>query len=225
MDWSGPVRPAQNLKSEAILKLQLLHYFLLPPPFGIFSRSHRHPRVTKSIGIPVNEGQNFLRVINFPLLILCAVLARFKLLTVLGIEVSVRNMEKAAIDSASDGEEEYVLIDLGDVSLLDIPPNAPYVLSGLDTMSPILTICDKIKMIGEYEETIGTCLAFAEEEVSMVEEEAVPSKTNRRSEKAVEPNQALRKDLKPVASVHKILKFKLLDSVDSADSAVPDSTS
>ena len=41
----------------------------------------------------------------------------------------MRNMEKAAIDSASDGEEEYVLLDLGDVSLLDIPPNAPYVLS------------------------------------------------------------------------------------------------
>ena len=59
----------------------------------------------------------------------------------------------------------------------------------------------------------------------MVEEEAVPSETNRRSEKAVEPNQAPRKDLKPVASVHKILKFKLLDSVDSVDSAVPDSTS
>lgn len=38
-------------------------------------------------------------------------------------------MEKATIDSTSDGEEEYVLLDLGDVSLLDIPPNAPYVLS------------------------------------------------------------------------------------------------
>ncbi|KAE8652262.1 hypothetical protein Csa_022470 [Cucumis sativus] len=55
-------------------------------------------------------------------------------------------MEKATIDSASDVEEEYVLLDLGDVSLLDIPPNAPYVLSGLDTMNPVLTICDKFKM-------------------------------------------------------------------------------
>lgn len=121
-------------------------------------------------------------------------------------------MEKATIDSTSDGEEEYVLLDLGDVSLLDIPPNAPYVLSGLDTMNPVLTICDKIKMIGEYEETIGTCLTFAEEEVPVVEEEAGPSETSRRSREAVEPKQAPRKELKPVASVHKILKFKLLDS-------------
>lgn len=44
-------------------------------------------------------------------------------------EASLRNMEKATIDSASNAEEEYVLLDLGDVSLLDIPPNAPYVLS------------------------------------------------------------------------------------------------
>ncbi|XP_038885696.1 uncharacterized protein LOC120075999 [Benincasa hispida] len=128
-------------------------------------------------------------------------------------------MEKATIDSACDVEEEYVLLDLGDVSLLDIPPNAPYVLSGLDTMNPILTICDKIKMIGEYEETIGTCLTFAEEEVPVVEEEAEPSESNRRSREAAEPKQAPRKELKPVASVHKILKFKLLDS------AVPNSIS
>ncbi|XP_022133708.1 uncharacterized protein LOC111006225 [Momordica charantia] len=131
-------------------------------------------------------------------------------------------MEKTTIDPASDGEEDYVLLDLGDVSLLDIPPNAPYVLSGLDTMNPVLTICDKIKMVGEYEETIGTCLTFAEEEVSVVEEEeeAGPSETIHRTAEAVAPNRAPRKELKPIASVHKILKFKLLP-----DSAVPNSTS
>ncbi|KAA0056571.1 general transcription factor 3C polypeptide 6-like [Cucumis melo var. makuwa] len=137
-------------------------------------------------------------------------------------------MEKATIDSASNAEEEYVLLDLGDVSLLDIPPNAPYVLSGLDTMNPVLTICDKFKMIGEYEETIGTCLTFAEdigkpmsytefmssnvEEVPVVEEEAQPSETNGCSREAAEPKQATRKELKATACVHKILKFKLLDS-------------
>lgn len=50
------------------------------------------------------------------------------------------------------------------------------------------------------------------EEVPVVEEEAGPSETSRRSREAVEPKQAPRKELKPVASVHKILKFKLLDS-------------
>lgn len=60
-------------------------------------------------------------------------------------------------------EEEHVLIDLDDVfGQVHIPPNAPYVLSGLDTPNPILIIDENIKLIGEYEETIGTCLIFKE---------------------------------------------------------------
>lgn len=53
------------------------------------------------------------------------------------------------------------------------------------------------------------------------EEEAGPSETNSRKGEAVdEPKRTTRKELKPVASVHKILKFKLLP-----DSTVPNSTS
>nr|GMD90171.1 general transcription factor 3C polypeptide 6-like isoform X1 [Ipomoea batatas] len=60
-------------------------------------------------------------------------------------------------------EEEYVLMDLDSVSdQISIPPNAPYVLSGLDTLNPILTIDGKIKLVGEYVETIGTCLVFGD---------------------------------------------------------------
>jgi general transcription factor 3C polypeptide 6 len=33
---------------------------------------------------------------------------------------------------------------------------------GLDTLNPVLTIDGKIKLVGEYIETIGTCLAFSE---------------------------------------------------------------
>ncbi|KAF9625051.1 hypothetical protein IFM89_017199 [Coptis chinensis] len=33
---------------------------------------------------------------------------------------------------------------------------------GLDTLNPILIIGDNLKLIGEYEETIGTCYVFTE---------------------------------------------------------------
>ncbi|XP_073313285.1 uncharacterized protein [Primulina huaijiensis] len=60
-------------------------------------------------------------------------------------------------------EEEYVLLDLDSVSAdINIPQDAPYVLFGLDTLNPILIIDNKIKLIGVYEETIGTCIIFDE---------------------------------------------------------------
>ncbi|KAK9269479.1 hypothetical protein L1049_001254 [Liquidambar formosana] len=111
-----------------------------------------------------------------------------------------------------DGEE-YVLLDLDGVAgQVDIPPNAPYVLSGLDTLNPILIIGDKLKLIGEYEETIGTCFIFSEDEATpVVHEETGPSEANLFMGKCImDPNQAPAKQVKPVASLHKILKFRLL---------------
>ncbi|XP_073114145.1 uncharacterized protein [Elaeis guineensis] len=73
-----------------------------------------------------------------------------------------------------EGEEEYLLLDLDEICVHgDIPANAPYVLSGLDTLNPILVIGDRLKLtkihiiftmqqIGEYQETIGTCFVFSE---------------------------------------------------------------
>ncbi|XP_042992551.1 uncharacterized protein LOC122318886 isoform X2 [Carya illinoinensis] len=58
-------------------------------------------------------------------------------------------MEVSSVQHHQGDEEEFVLLDINSVSgQLDIPSNAPYVLS-----------------IGEYEETIGTCLVFTEEAV------------------------------------------------------------
>ncbi|KAL6314817.1 hypothetical protein AAG906_027168 [Vitis piasezkii] len=73
-------------------------------------------------------------------------------------------MEENLVHNESvEEEEEYVLLNLDEVrGQVDIPPNAPYVLSGLDTPNPILVIGDSLKLIGEYEETIGTCLVFSE---------------------------------------------------------------
>uniref|UniRef100_A0A2K2CBB9 Transcription factor TFIIIC triple barrel domain-containing protein n=1 Tax=Populus trichocarpa TaxID=3694 RepID=A0A2K2CBB9_POPTR len=60
-------------------------------------------------------------------------------------------------------EEDYVLLDLEAVfAQVDITPNTPYVLSGLDTPEPIMIIDDKVKLIGKYEDTIGTCFVFSE---------------------------------------------------------------
>ncbi|KAK8259578.1 hypothetical protein V6Z12_D13G065800 [Gossypium hirsutum] len=103
------------------------------------------------------------------------------------------------------GEEE-------DSENIDIPPNAPYTLFCLDTMNPILIIDKKVKLIGEYEETIGTCFVFSEDEASpVVHEETGPSEANLFSGKYIlDPNQAPRKQVKPVARLQKILKFRLL---------------
>ncbi|CAO2035871.1 unnamed protein product [Urochloa humidicola] len=59
-------------------------------------------------------------------------------------------------------EEEYVLLELDPCLYSDISPGAPFVLSGLDTLTPTLTVGDGVKMIGEYEETVGTCYLFSE---------------------------------------------------------------
>ncbi|KAG6481705.1 hypothetical protein ZIOFF_058324 [Zingiber officinale] len=46
-----------------------------------------------------------------------------------------------------EDEEEYILLDLDDVCVdADIPANTPFVLSGLDTMNPVLAIGDHLKL-------------------------------------------------------------------------------
>ncbi|KAL5571475.1 hypothetical protein UlMin_021072 [Ulmus minor] len=119
-----------------------------------------------------------------------------------------------------DDEEEFVLLDLNVVfGQLEIPPNAPYVLSGLDTLNPVLTIADNLKLVGEYEETIGTCLVFTEEKASpVVHEETGPSEVNLFSGKCIiDPNQPSKKEVKPMARLHKILKFRLPTDADTQD--------
>ncbi|XP_071736614.1 uncharacterized protein [Rutidosis leptorrhynchoides] len=110
-------------------------------------------------------------------------------------------------------EDDYVVLDVDSVSdHVDIPPNAPYVLSGLDTLNPILIIDDKIKLIGEYEETIGTCIVFSEDNaIPLVNEETRSSEANLISGKSNnKPNQVPTEKVKPVCQLQKILRFKLL---------------
>ncbi|XP_027343766.1 uncharacterized protein LOC113856230 isoform X2 [Abrus precatorius] len=103
-------------------------------------------------------------------------------------------MEGNATSHDLEDEDEYVLLDLDAVSaLIDFPPNASYVLS-----------------IGEYEETIGTCLAFTEHDTPVVHEETGPSEVNLFSgTRLIDSSQPPTKQVKPVCQLHKVLKFKL----------------
>ncbi|KAF6141423.1 hypothetical protein GIB67_021239 [Kingdonia uniflora] len=79
---------------------------------------------------------------------------------ILEMEESISNKNEILEE---EEEEEYVLLDLEDVcGQVDIPPDAPYVLSGLDTLNPVLIIDNKLKLMGEYTETVGTCYVFSE---------------------------------------------------------------
>ncbi|KAL7103603.1 hypothetical protein ACP275_08G189800 [Erythranthe tilingii] len=117
--------------------------------------------------------------------------------------------EQAAAEDEDEDEEEYVMLDLSSISNhIRIPPNAPYVLSGLDTLNPILIIDNNIKLIGEYKETFGTCLVFNESEVDPIDkEQAGPS----------DPKQTPVKQVNPIASLDKILKFRLFMEAENRD--------
>uniref|UniRef100_A0A7C8YIX2 Transcription factor TFIIIC triple barrel domain-containing protein n=1 Tax=Opuntia streptacantha TaxID=393608 RepID=A0A7C8YIX2_OPUST len=122
-------------------------------------------------------------------------------------------------------KEEYVLLDLDAVcGQVDIPPDEPYVLSmvkmqGLDTLNPILSIGNNLKLIGEYEETIGTCLIFSENEMPPSVCEGSGSSEANISKGTLETDhkQNPSKLIKPVTSLQKILKFRLLPEVDEQD--------
>ncbi|KAI3466128.1 hypothetical protein Pfo_022791 [Paulownia fortunei] len=136
------------------------------------------------------------------------------------IESETEGQEEKEVEE--EEEEEYVLLDLDSISdHIRIPPNSPYVLSGLDTLNPILTIDNKIKLIGEYEETIGTCLVFNESDADpIVHEEAGPSEAKRFSGKCiVDPKQTPAEQVNPIASLHKVLKFRLFVEADNEDGA------
>ncbi|XP_071901664.1 uncharacterized protein [Coffea arabica] len=118
-------------------------------------------------------------------------------------------------------EEEYVLINLDAVTdLVNIPPNAPYVLSGLDTLNPTLIIDEKFRLIGEYEETIGTCLVFSEcDAAPELHQETGPSEANLFTGRCIVDNKrAPTKQVKPITQLHKILKFRLAQEADIGDS-------
>lgn len=94
------------------------------------------------------------------------------------------------MDKILDCEEEFVFLDLEGCIFSDIPSNVPYVFSGLDTLSPTLVIGDCLKLIGEHQETLGMCYFFSETK---------SSNFNKFS-----------KQVKPLGSLRKVIKFRVL---------------
>ncbi|KAK9150086.1 hypothetical protein Syun_008395 [Stephania yunnanensis] len=142
-----------------------------------------------------------------------------------------REISTAEENESVEEEEEYVLLDLDDVRAeVNIPPNAPYVLSGLDTLNPTLVIGNNLKLIGEYEETVGTCYVFTEagsltdcilsDDAPVLHEETGPSEANLFKGKCiVDPNQTSAKQVRPIASLQKVIKFRFFSEADKQGEA------
>ncbi|KAH7314922.1 hypothetical protein KP509_21G027400 [Ceratopteris richardii] len=116
-------------------------------------------------------------------------------------------------------EKEYVLMEFEDGWL----PNSTtrFTVTGLDTMNPSLVFEDGTKMVGRYEETIGTCILFAENEEGRIKIDD-ETKTQKK-ELGAEPNplfvrtfskdeQSKPQDIQPVCAVHKRLKFRVVQT-------------
>ncbi|XP_024532210.1 uncharacterized protein LOC112346792 isoform X2 [Selaginella moellendorffii] len=114
-------------------------------------------------------------------------------------------------DQASAIEEEYILLDLEEVFHGGaIPTNCPYTLSGLDTLNPILTLGNGLKLIGEYEDTVGSCIVFSEsdEPTETIRDPVFPLDI-------VDPTkQPIQKVVKSVCSLQKKLKFRVMSDKD-----------
>jgi len=110
-------------------------------------------------------------------------------------------------------EEEYVLLELDHCLYSDILPGTPFALSGLDTLTPTLTVGDGLKMIGEYEETVGTCYLYSESEAEPKPPTDETAPSNITTEKPVSNSkEAPSKEVNHLASVQKILKFRPINA-------------
>ncbi|XP_047324502.1 general transcription factor 3C polypeptide 6-like [Impatiens glandulifera] len=129
-------------------------------------------------------------------------------------------MEEDASNSCdSEYEDEYVLLDLDEVAakVCNFPPDAPYTLLGLDTLHPVLIIDNKLKLVGEYEETIGTCVVFNEEKTDSKARAVTQKKLG--ASGAKNSKQPVIKDVRPVGSLQKILKFRLATENENEEEA------
>ncbi|KAG2640830.1 hypothetical protein PVAP13_2KG121400 [Panicum virgatum] len=116
-------------------------------------------------------------------------------------------------EAEEEEEEEYVLLELDHCLYSDILPGAPFALSGLDTLTPTLTVGDGLKMIGEYEETVGTCYLFSESEAEPKPPSDETTPYDVTTEKPVtSSNEALSKEVNHLASVQRILKFRPINA-------------
>ncbi|KAH9564607.1 hypothetical protein CY35_04G034300 [Sphagnum magellanicum] len=127
--------------------------------------------------------------------------------------------EKKQHDEEEQAEEEeeeteYVVLDLDEVfNGAAVPANCPYTLTvslGLDTMAPVLTLGNGLKLIGEYEETMGSVLIFSESDTATHEHN-----DERDFPTPIDPDTRVKEVKKRVQSVCKLerrLKFRVMQS-------------
>ncbi|KAI5065114.1 hypothetical protein GOP47_0019809 [Adiantum capillus-veneris] len=127
----------------------------------------------------------------------------------------------SAVEEGDKEEKEYVLLEFEDGWLPN--SNTRFSLSGLGTMNPILVLEDGTKMVGHYEDTVGTCILFAEDEEGRVK---IDHETRvRRKELGVDSNpnplfvrsfskeeQSKPREVEPVCALHKRLMFRVVES-------------
>ncbi|KQK22132.1 hypothetical protein BRADI_1g65377v3 [Brachypodium distachyon] len=87
---------------------------------------------------------------------------------------------------------------------------------GLDTLTPTLVVGDGLKMIGEYEETVGTCYLFSESDAppKPICDEAALAQGNKDKQASISKDgmkEVPPKEVKHLASVQKILKFRSIN--------------
>ncbi|XP_037415719.1 general transcription factor 3C polypeptide 6-like isoform X1 [Triticum dicoccoides] len=115
-------------------------------------------------------------------------------------------------EEEEEEEEEYVLLELDGCLHSNIQPDAPYILSVLDTPTPNLIVGRGVNMIGEYEETVGTYYLFSESDAPSkpVHDRTVPLKVNK-DKLGSSCKEGPSKEVKHLASVQKILKFQSIN--------------
>ncbi|KAJ7554806.1 hypothetical protein O6H91_05G010000 [Diphasiastrum complanatum] len=112
-------------------------------------------------------------------------------------------------------DEEYVYLDLEDIFHgAQIPPNCSYTLSGLDTMTPILTIGGDLKLIGEYEDVVGSYIIFSEKEEVVEKKEFAEDRSIDQSQAPQQSSadyKSTEKKVEGVCCLQKKIKFRVMD--------------
>ncbi|MCO5583825.1 hypothetical protein L7F22_037740 [Adiantum nelumboides] len=127
----------------------------------------------------------------------------------------------SAADEGGKAEKEYVLLEFEDGWLPN--SNTRFSLSGLDTLNPTIVLEDGTRMVGHYEDTVGTCIFFAEDEEGRLklDDETKVRRKELNADSIPNPlfvrsfskdEQSKPREVEPVCALHKKLIFRVIES-------------
>eukprot|EP00850_Spirogloea_muscicola_P001720 SM000006S19485 [mRNA] locus=s6:1080577:1081787:+ [translate_table: standard] len=64
------------------------------------------------------------------------------------------------MEEGVEEEEEFVILELDDRAAQCAPLAGQYLLAGLDTDAPVLTLGDGTQLVGRHEYALGSCMLF-----------------------------------------------------------------